>query len=138
MTTSTEQQEPAQDSAVDRRYNAATRQLHGTAGGRVGLKVAVFVVGLLFVAGGVALSVLPGPLTIPPVLVGVYLWSLEFSWARRLRVRASRSAREAWDSAKQHPARAAAITALGLAAAALAVWAVTHYQLVDRLRVALT
>ena len=129
---------PAQDSALDRRYEHATRHLRGTSGGRAGLKALVFVVGLLFVAGGLALAVLPGPLTIPPVLAGVYVWSLEFAWARRLRVRVSRSAREAWDNAKQHPARATAVTVLGLVAAVAAVWAVTHYQLVDRLRTALT
>lgn len=129
---------PAQDSALDGRHDHATRHLRRTSGGRAGLKAIVFVVGLLFVAGGVALAVLPGPLTIPPVLAGVYVWSLEYTWARRLRVRVNRSAREAWAGARNHPARATAITALGLVAAAAAVWGVTRYQLVDRLKNALT
>ena len=93
----------------------------------------VFVVGFLFVAGGLALAVLPGPLTIPPVLIGVYVWSLEFPWARRLRIRANKSAREAWDNARRHPARATAITVGGLVVAGVVIWAVLHYQLVDRL-----
>jgi hypothetical protein len=37
-------------------------------------RVGVFAVGLLFIALGFALAVLPGPLTIPPVLIG--LWDL--------------------------------------------------------------
>ncbi len=128
----------AKDSALDRRYRHATERVRSTSAGRVGLQAVVFVIGLLFVASGVALAVLPGPLTIPPVLVGVYVWSLEFAWARRLRVRVNKSAREAWRNAKQHPARAILITVLGLVAAAVAVWAVTHYQLVDRLKDAIS
>ena len=82
--------------------------------------------------GGIALAVLPGPLTIPPVLVGVYVWSLEFGWARRLRIRVTKSAKEAWNQARQHPARAAVITVAGLLAAVAVVWAVGHFDLVDR------
>ena len=44
-------------------------------------RVAVFVAGLVCIAGGLALSVLPGPLTIPPVLLGLWLWSTEFRFA---------------------------------------------------------
>jgi hypothetical protein len=43
----------------------------------------VFLAGLLCIAAGVALSVLPGPLTIPPVLLGLWIWSTEFDWAQR-------------------------------------------------------
>lgn len=128
------QQEPTQNSALDRKYNGFAQRFRGSAGGRLGLRVAVFVVGLVFVLTGAVLAVLPGPLTIPPVLAGVYVWSLEFTWARRLRVRVNNSAREAWANAKTHPARASTITVLGLAAAAATVWAVTHYDLIDRLK----
>jgi hypothetical protein len=51
--------------------------------------------GLLFILLGLALAALPGPLTIPPILVGLYIWSTEFAWAGRLLERAKRSAREA-------------------------------------------
>lgn len=129
---------PEQDTALDRRYRRVAERAAAAPGGRLGLKVVVFVVGLLFVLGGLALAVLPGPLTIPPVLAGVYVWSLEFTWARRLRVRVSRSAREAWAQAKQHPVRAALITGAGLVAAAVVVWAVGHYSLVDRAQDLLT
>lgn len=122
----------AQNSALDRRYAALASRVNGTAGGRVALKVVVFLVGLFFVVAGVLLVALPGPLTIPPLLVGVYVWSLEFSWARRLRVRVNRSARAAWADARQHPARAITITVLGLVAAVVVVWAVLHFDLVQR------
>jgi drug/metabolite transporter (DMT)-like permease len=99
--------------------------------------VVVFVLGLLFILGGLALVVLPGPLTIPPILVGVYLWSLEFGWAQRLRSRAEQSARDAWEAATAHPARASLITGAGLVLAAVAVWAVLHFDLVRRVKDAL-
>ena len=100
-------------------------------------RVGVFVAGLLFVALGVALAVLPGPLTIPPVLLGLWIWSTEFEWARRFFVSFKKKARDAWSHAKQHPVSSALITVGGLAAAGAAFWAVGHYQLVDRLKDAL-
>ncbi len=95
-------------------------------------RVGVFVVGLLFVLLGLALTVLPGPLTIPPVLVGLWVWSTEFDWARRLFASFRRKAVAAWRHAKQHPVSSAAVTIGGLAAAALVFWAVGHFDLVDR------
>ena len=95
-------------------------------------RIGVFVVGLLFVVLGVALTVLPGPLTIPPVLVGLWVWSTEFEWARRFFAAFRRKAVAAWRHAKQHPVSSLAITVGGLAAAGLAFWAVGHFQLVDR------
>lgn len=125
--------DPAQDqSAIDRRYQAFARRFDKAPGGRALLKVVVFVLGLLFILGGIALVVLPGPLTIPPILVGVYLWSLEFAWAQRLRARAEQSASDAWDAAKAHPVRASLITGGGIVLAAVLVWAVLHYDLVTR------
>jgi hypothetical protein len=95
-------------------------------------KVGVFVVGLLFVLLGGALAVLPGPLTIPPVLIGLWIWSTEFAWAKRLFQSFQRKARQAWAHAKVHPVSSSLITIGGLAAAGAAFWAVGHYELVDR------
>ena len=126
-------EEPAAgQNGIDRRYQAFARRFDKAPGGRALLKVVVFVLGLLFILGGIALVVLPGPLTIPPILIGVYLWSLEFGWAQRLRARAEQSAQDAWESAKQHPVRASLITGGGLVVAAVAVWAVLHYDLIAR------
>ena len=94
-------------------------------------RIAVFVVGLLFVLLGLALTALPGPLTIPPVLIGLWVWSTEFAWAARLFASLARKAREAWSHAKQHPVSSAAVTLGGLAAAAAVFWAVGHFHLVD-------
>ncbi len=70
------------------------------AGGSL-LKVAVFLLGRRSSCSGCVLVVLPGPLTIPPILLGVYLWSTEFAWAERLRDRAMAPGRKAWDAAKR-------------------------------------
>jgi uncharacterized membrane protein YbaN (DUF454 family) len=95
-------------------------------------RVGVFVVGLLFVLLGVALTVLPGPLTIPPVLLGLWIWSTEFDWARRFFAAFRRKATAAWRHARQHPVSSLAVTVGGLAAAAVVFWAVGHFDLVDR------
>ena len=100
-------------------------------------RIGVFLAGLLCVALGFALAVLPGPLTIPPILLGLWVWSTEFEWARRFFAVFRRKARDAWAHARQHPVSSIVITVGGLAAAAVAVWAVGHFQLVDRAREAL-
>lgn len=100
-------------------------------------RVGVFVVGLLCIAAGVALAVLPGPLTIPPVLLGLYIWSTEFAWAHRLFESFKVKARQAWEHAKEHPVSSTAITVGGIAAAVVAVLLVRHYELVDKGREAI-
>ena len=99
---------------------------------REAYRLTVFVVGLLFIAGGIALAVLPGPLTIPPVLIGLWIWSTEFRFAERLFDTFQAKGREAWEHAKRHPVTSAAVSVGGLAAAAAALWAVGHFELVDR------
>jgi uncharacterized membrane protein YbaN (DUF454 family) len=100
---------------------------------RVLRRVAIFVVGLLLILTGLALIVLPGPLTIPPILLGLWLWSREFEFARRwlrpVRARAAVARRQAED----HPVHTALVTGLGLVCAAAIVWTALRYDLVDRL-----
>lgn len=112
-------------------------KMHASPGTRVLWRVVVFLAGLVCVAVGIALTVLPGPLTIPPVVLGLWIWSSEFAWARSIFQTAKRKAKEAWAHAKQHPASSAAITVGGLAAAGVVVWAVGHFQLVDQATTAL-
>ena len=100
-------------------------------------RIGVFVVGLLFVLLGIALTALPGPLTIPPVLLGLWVWSTEFDWARRLFATFRRKAVDTWKHAKQHPVSSIAVTVGGLALAVAAFWAVGHFELVDRAKDAL-
>lgn len=95
-------------------------------------RVGVFVLGLVCIAGGIALAVLPGPLTIPPVLLGLWIWSTEFSWARRFFESFKRKGQEAWQHAKVHPVSSTVITVGGLVAAGVAIWAVQHFHLVQR------
>src|SRR3712207_5059359 len=75
---------------------------------------AVCVAGLCCVAVGCARAVLPGPLTIPPVLLGLWIWSSEFAWAQRLFRGFVRQARAAWQHAKQHPVSSTVITVGGI------------------------
>ena len=96
-------------------------------------RVGVFVAGLLLIGLGLALTVLPGPLTIPPVLAGLWVWSTEFAWARKFFESFKKKARAAWAHAKAHPVSSIAITVGGLVLAAAAFWAVGHFQLVDKL-----
>ncbi len=94
-------------------------------------RVGVFMLGLFFIALGFALAVLPGPLTIPPVLLGLWIWSTEFRWAERLFESFKRKGRETWAHAKRHPVSSAAITIGGLATAGAAMWAIVHFELID-------
>lgn len=96
------------------------------------LQVVVFVLGLAFVLLGCALIVAPGPLTIPPILIGLYVWSTEFGWADRLLERAKKSAREAWADAKRRPVLSAVVTVSGLIALGVGIWLVGRYELVSR------
>ncbi len=107
-------------------------RLRRTPGGAQLLKVLVFVVGLLFILLGVALAALPGPLTIPPVLVGLYLWSTEFAWADRLLERAKKSAREAWAKTRRRPVLSALVTVSGLMALGVGIYLVGRFDLVTR------
>jgi hypothetical protein len=95
-------------------------------------RVGVFVAGLVCIAIGVALAVLPGPLTIPPVLLGLWIWSTEFRFAQRFFDSFKAKAQDAWGHAKQHPMSSTLITVGGLAAAAAAFWGVQRFGLIDK------
>ncbi len=95
-------------------------------------RVVLFVAGLLLIITGLVLIVLPGPLTIPPILLGVWLWSLEFEFARRLMQPISARGSEAWRQAREKPIRTSAVTVLGLVGAAFVIWAAFRYDLFDR------
>jgi hypothetical protein len=99
---------------------------------------AVFLLGALFIGLGLAAIVLPGPLTIPPILIGLAIWSLEFDFAERLLDRAKASAQSAWDEAKEHPWRTGVISGGGIVLAVLAVIGAIRWDLVVRAKDALT
>jgi hypothetical protein len=95
-------------------------------------RVGVFLLGFICIAGGFALAVLPGPLTIPPVLLGLWLWSTEFEWAHRFFEPFKEKGKEAWEHAKRHPVSSSIFSVLGLVLAGVAIWATSHFHLVDR------
>src|SRR3954451_6149748 len=96
-------------------------------------RVALFVAGLLLILLGLVLIVLPGPLTIPPILLGLWLWSREFEFARRWLRPVQAKAALAKRAARERPVHTAVVTVLGLAAAVVVVWAALRYDLVERL-----
>jgi hypothetical protein len=95
-------------------------------------KILLFVAGLLLIIMGLVLVVLPGPLTIPPILLGVWLWSLEFEFARHLLRPIKVRGGIAWAQAKEKPIHTSVVTVIGLIGAALLIWATFRYELLDR------
>lgn len=95
-------------------------------------RAGVFVVGLLCIATGFALVVLPGPLTIPPVVLGLWVWSTEFPWANRLLAAGTVKGQAAWEQAKRRPVSSTVLTVGGLVMAATVIWATVHFEVVDR------
>jgi uncharacterized membrane protein YbaN (DUF454 family) len=95
-------------------------------------RVVLFVAGLLLIVTGLVLIVLPGPLTIPPVLLGLWLWSLEFEFARRWLHPIKVKGAAAWEEARAAPVRTTVVSVLGLVGAVIAVWLALRYDLVDR------
>jgi hypothetical protein len=100
-------------------------------------RIGVFLLGLAFIALGGALIIFPGPLTIPPVLVGLYIWSTEFSWAHRLFENSKHKGEKAWEHAKVHPVSSTIITVGGIVGAVVVVVAVKHFELISKAEQAL-
>jgi len=95
-------------------------------------RLVVLVVGVSFIALGIALAVLPGPLTIPPVLLGLWILSWEFRFAQKFFEAFKDKGDDVWEHAKAHPVSSALITVVGLIGAAVAMWATFHYDLVAK------
>jgi uncharacterized membrane protein YbaN (DUF454 family) len=95
-------------------------------------KVVLFVAGLLLIITGLVLVVLPGPLTIPPILLGLWLWSLEFEFARHWLHPIKVKGGQAWEQAKEKPVHTTVVTVLGLIGAAVLVWVTFRYHFVAR------
>jgi hypothetical protein len=72
-----------------------TRELPRVTALRQTKRLIVLVVGSTLIAAGLALIVLPGPFTIPLVLLGLTVLGTEFAWARRLLVSTKRQVRKA-------------------------------------------
>jgi len=107
-------------------------RLRSNPGTRLFWRAGVFVLGLICIAAGFALVVLPGPLTIPPIVLGLWIWSTEFQWAHRFFASGKAKGQEAWEHAKLHPVSSTIVTVGGLALGGVLIWATLHYDLVDR------
>lgn len=128
--------EPASEpgrSGFERDVGGWRARVRRAPGGTQLLQVGVFLAGLVCILIGCVLIIAPGPLTIPPILLGVWIWSTEFRWADRWLVKAKASAREAWRIAKAKPVHSALVTGTGLVALGVGLYLVVHYQLVDKL-----
>jgi hypothetical protein len=95
-------------------------------------RVVLFVAGLVLIITGMVLIVLPGPLTIPPILLGLWLWSLEFEFARRWLRPIKEKGAAAREQAQARPIWTAFVTVLGLVGAGVVLWATFRYDLIDR------
>ena len=73
--------------ALRRAVIAFRGRVQGLPGGRTIWRVAVAVVGLVLVVGGVILLPLPGPGWLI-IFLGIGVWATEFAWASRLLQRA--------------------------------------------------
>ena len=89
--------------------------------------------GAAFITLGLVLVVLPGPLTIPPVLLGVVIWSLEFEFAERWLDPIERRAQAAWDAVRARPWWTGAVTGAGLLGAAVVGFLVLRLDLLGAL-----
>ena len=96
-------------------------------------RVVVFVAGLLLIVTGLVLIVLPGPLTIPPILLGLWLWSREFEFARRWLRPVQAKGAVAWEQAKAKPVHTTVVTrARPGRRPSVVIWAAFRYDLIDR------
>ena len=57
-------------------------------------KTIVSVIGFTLIALGGVLLILPGPFTFPPVIAGLFILALEFTWAKSLLTKAQDSAKK--------------------------------------------
>ena len=98
-------------------------------GPRYAYRAGVFLLGLLVILACLGLwTFLPAPLAIPPMLIGVWIWSTEFRFAGGLLGWLKDKAQAGRDNAKKHPVKFGLVTAGGLLVTAAGYWA--FFQLV--------
>jgi hypothetical protein len=105
------------------RYGGWRRHLQSPTWLRQIYRVGVFIVGLLLMVLGLSLVLLPGPFTIPPVLLGLWIWSTEFAFAGHLFQHVKLRSKNAWERAESHPVVSTLIVFGGLAATGAGAWA---------------
>jgi hypothetical protein len=73
--------------------------------------------------GGAVLWVFSTLLTAPVILAGLWIWSGEFVWARRLLHRFMGWLGRFWERVRRRPTKWTMLTALGVLSGAVAYWA---------------
>ena len=86
-------------------------------------RACVFVVGLVAVLGGAVLWLFSSLLTTPLVFAGLWVWSWEFVWARRLLHRFRIWAGRFWQRVKRRPTKWTVLTGLGILSGVFVWWA---------------
>jgi uncharacterized protein (TIGR02611 family) len=71
------------DSSELNRLERLLSRIRSTPAGRLGLKIAITVLGAVIIGVGIVLLPLPGPGWLI-IFTGLAVWSVEFHWARRL------------------------------------------------------
>jgi hypothetical protein len=92
-------------------------------------RAGVFVVGLVVFLGGAALWLFSTLLTTPLILAGLWIWSWEFVWARRLLHKFRYWLSRFWRRVKRRPKRWTVVTALGVLSGAAVWWASFEFGL---------
>ena len=93
-------------------------------GTRYAYQAGVFLLGLLVILACLGLwTFLPAPLAIPPMLIGVWIWSTEFSFAEGLLDWLRDKAQSGRDYAKKHPVKFGLMTTAGLLIGVAGYWA---------------
>ena len=75
-------------------------------------RAGVFLVGLIVVVGGAALWLFSTLVTTPVILAGLWIWSWEFVWARRLLHKFSYWLSRFWKRVRRRPTKWTVVTGL--------------------------
>ena len=92
-------------------------------------RACVFVAGLLAVLGGAALWLFSTLLTTPLILAGLWIWSWEFVWARRLLHKFRYWLSRFWKRVRRRPTKWTVLTGLGVLIGVAGWWAYFEFGL---------
>ena len=90
----------------------------------------VFVVGLVVIVGGATLWLFSTLLTTPVIFAGLWIWSWEFVWAKRLLHNFRIWLTHFWRRVKRRPKRWSVVTALGILSGAAVWWGMFQFGLI--------
>ena len=92
-------------------------------------RACVFVVGLVVVTGGAVLWLFSTLLTTPLILAGLWIWSWEFAWARRLLHKFRVWLTRFWRRVRRRPKKWMVLTAFGVLSGVAVWWATFEFGL---------